>query len=64
MIVAEINCDLGNQRDPKEQIDGRPKNDRINAADEMNEMMMIDPVNSDNDEAQDVSEKSRPHFPQ
>jgi len=38
-----------------------PKNDRIDTANEVNEIMMIDPVDRDDDEAKDVSEKSWPH---
>ena len=64
MIVAEINRDPGNERDPKEQIDVCPKNDRIDPGYEVNEMMMIDPVDSDNDEAQDIGKKGRPHLRQ
>ena len=32
VIVAEINRDPGNERNPKEQIDVCPKNDRIDLA--------------------------------
>src|SRR6202011_76017 len=62
VIVAEINRDPGNKRDPKEQIDVCPKNDRIDPGHQMNEMMMIDPVDCDDDEAQDIGKKSGPHF--
>src|SRR4029077_15751781 len=57
VMVAEINCDPGDKRDPKKQVHVCPKNDRIDAADEVNEIMMIDPVDRDDDEAKDVSEK-------
>src|ERR1700730_4411441 len=63
-MVAEINRDPGDERDPKEQIDVRPKNDRIDPGHEVNEMMMIDPVDGDDDEAQDIGKKGWPHFRQ
>ena len=56
MIVPEINRDPGNEREPKEQIDVRPKDNRIDAAHEMDEMMMVDPVDRDDDETKDISE--------
>ena len=49
-------------RDPKELIDVGPKNDGIDPGHEMNQMMMIDPVDCDDGEAQDVGKKCRPHF--
>ena len=64
VIVAEINRDPWNERNPKEQIDVRPKNDRIDAAHEMDEMVMVDPVDRDDDEAKDIGKKSWPHFRQ
>ena len=56
MIVPEINRDPGDEREPKEQIDVQPKDDRIDAAHEMDEMMMVDPVDRDDDETKDISE--------
>ena len=56
MIVPEINRDPGDEREPKEQIDVCPKDDRIDAAHEMDEMMMVDPVDRDDDETKDISE--------
>ena len=56
MIVPEINRDPGNEREPKEQIDVGPKDDRIDAAHEMDEMMMVDPVDRDGDKTKDISE--------
>src|SRR5205814_2767851 len=64
VIVAEINRDPRDERDPKEQIDVCPKNDRIDPGHEVNEMMMVDPVDSDDDEAQDIGKKGRPHLRQ
>src|SRR5438094_5067943 len=64
MIVAEINRDPGDERDPKKQIHVCPKKDRIDPGHEVNEMMMIDPVNREDDEAQDIGKKGRPHFRQ
>src|SRR5215467_5009292 len=61
MIVAQINCDPGNQRDPEKQVYVRPKNERIHAVHKMDEMMMVDPVNRDNDEAKNIREENRPH---
>jgi hypothetical protein len=61
VIVAEINRDPGQERDPKEQINVCPKNDRIDPGHEVNEMMMIDPVDRDDDEAEDIGKKGRPH---
>ena len=61
VIVAEINRDPGQERDPKEQINVCPKNDRIDPGHEVNEMMMIDPVDRNDDEAQDIGKKSWPH---
>ena len=56
VIVAEINRDPGDEREPKEQINVCPKDDRIDAAHEMDEMMMVDPVDRDDDETKDLSE--------
>ena len=56
MIVPEINRDPGNEREPKEQIDVCPKDGRIDATHEMDEMMMVDPVDRDDDETKDISE--------
>src|SRR5207302_4685653 len=64
VIVAEINRDPWDERDPKEQIDVCPKNDRIDAGHQVNEIMMIDPVDSDDDEAQDIGKKGWPHLRQ
>jgi hypothetical protein len=61
VIIAEINRDPGDERNPKEQIDVCPKNDRIDPGHEVNEMMMIDPVDRDDDEAQDIGKKGGPH---
>ena len=61
VIVAEINRDPGDERNPKEQIDVCPKNDRIDPGHEMDEMMMIDPIDRDDDEAEDVGKKGWPH---
>ena len=55
VIVPEINRDPGDEREPKEQIDVRPKDDRIDAAHEMDEMMMVDPIDRDDDETSDIS---------
>ena len=63
MIVPEINRDPGDEREPKEQIDVGPKDDRIDAAREMDEMMMVDPVDRDDHETNDISE-SWPQFRQ
>src|SRR5437762_6269558 len=57
VIVAEINRYPRDERDPKKQIDVCPKNDRIDPGHEVNEMMMIDPIDRNDDEAQDISEK-------
>src|SRR2546430_2656382 len=64
VIVAEINRHPRDERDPEEQIDVCPKNDRIDPGHEVNEMMMVDPVDSDDDEAQDIGKKGRPHLRQ
>jgi hypothetical protein len=64
VIIAEINRDPGDEGNPEEQIDVRPENDRIDPGHKMNEMMMIHPVNRDDDEAEDIGKKSRPHFGQ
>src|SRR5207248_11255963 len=61
VIVAEINRYPRDERDPKKQIDVCPKNDRIDPVHEVNEMMMIDPIDRNDDEAQDISEKGWPH---
>ena len=61
MIVAEINGGPGDERNPKKHIDVCPKNRGINAVHDLNEIMMIDPVYGDDDKAQDVGKKSRPH---
>ena len=64
VIVAEINRDPRHERDPKEEVDVCPKHNGIDPGHEVNEMMMIDPVDSDDDEAQDIGKKGWPHFRQ
>src|SRR5438132_1354927 len=64
VIVAEINRYPRDERDPKKQIDVCPKNERIDPGDEVNKVMMIDPVDGDDDEAKDIGKKNRPHFRQ
>ena len=61
VIVAEINGRPGDERNPKKHIHVCPKNRGIDPVHEVNEIMMIDPVDGNDDEAQDVGKKSRPH---
>jgi hypothetical protein len=64
MIVAEIDCDPGYERDPEKQINVCPKNGGIDPSNHVHEMMVVYPVDGDNEEAQDVSKKNRPHPPE
>lgn len=64
MIVAQINRGPRDERHPEEHIHVCPQNRRIDPANELNEVMMIDPVYGDDDEAQGVSEKSWPQVDQ
>src|SRR5438874_12298418 len=64
MIVAEINRDPGDERDPKKQIHVCQKKDRIDPGHEVNEIMMIDPVNREDDEAKYIAKKGRHDFHQ
>ena len=57
MIVPEINRDPWNERDPKKHIHVCPQHRRVDAANEVNEIVMIDPVDRDNDEAEDIGKK-------
>ncbi len=61
VIVTEIDRDPRYERDPKKQIDVCPQNDGIDPADHVNKMMMVHPVDGDDDEAKYISKKGWPH---
>lgn len=61
MIFAQVNRGPRDNREPEEKIHVCPEDCGIDTRDEMDEMMMIDPVDRDNDEAEHVGRKRRPH---
>ena len=62
VIVAEVNGHPRNQRDPKEQVHVRPQNDGVYFLNEMDQVVMVHPVNCNDDEAENISEKGWPHL--
>ena len=64
VVFAHPAGDDGNERQPEQQVQVGPENPPVHVAHRLKEMMVIVPVDAEEDEAQDIAQERRHQHPQ